>query len=95
MPASRAFTRRWLAATVLAGALAASGAAQARDLPDETGTGGGPRSTVTAPNTSAVGRVMPHPGGADVRLERRIDARTRLERADDRIEDGICVGCGG
>ncbi len=37
---------------------------------------------------------MPHGGGADARMERGIDARTRLERADDRIDGGICVGCG-
>ncbi|MBE7201726.1 MAG: hypothetical protein INR70_28520, partial [Parafilimonas terrae] len=29
----------------------------------QTGTGGGPTSTVTAPNTSAVGRTMPPAGG--------------------------------
>ncbi|NGM33193.1 hypothetical protein G4G93_04480 [Methylobacterium sp. DB0501] len=68
--------------------------AQAQTLPDQTGTGGGPRSTITAPNTSSVGQVMPHPGRTDERLERRIDDRTREERVDDRIDSGICAGCG-
>ncbi|TNC07512.1 hypothetical protein FF100_32290 [Methylobacterium terricola] len=68
--------------------------AHAQPLPDQTGTGGGPRSTITAPNTSSVGQVMPRPGQPDARIERRIDDRTRMERTDDRIDSGICVGCG-
>jgi len=86
--------RAVLAGAVLAGAFVVGPAAWSRELPDQTGTGGGPRSTITAPNTSAVGKVMPHGGGGDARMERGIDARTRLERADDRIDGGICVGCG-
>ncbi|MGH1575320.1 hypothetical protein ACRAWG_37600 [Methylobacterium sp. P31] len=44
-----------LALSVVAPLLAATAAsAQAR-----TGSGGGPGSTVTAPNTSSLGRVMP------------------------------------
>ncbi|KMO18780.1 hypothetical protein [Methylobacterium platani] len=90
MPAPRPLIR-----ALLVGALVSAGSvAQARDLPDQTGTGGGPRSTITAPNTSSVGQVMPHPGGPDARLERRIDDRTRQERLDDRIDSGICTGCG-
>lgn len=94
MPASRPLIR-----ALLTGALAAAGSlaqaqVQAQTLPDQTGTGGGPRSTITAPNTSSVGQVVPHPGRPEAGLERRIDDRTRQERADDRIDAGICVGCG-
>ncbi|TGE02575.1 hypothetical protein [Methylobacterium nonmethylotrophicum] len=80
------------ALAVLVG-LAAASPASAQGLPDQTGTGSGPRSTITAPNTSSVGRTMPRPGSGDARLERRIDDRTRQEREDDRIDAGICVGC--
>lgn len=88
MPASLILTRALVLTGFLAGAQA-----QAKDLPDQTGTGGGPRSTITAPHTSSVGATVPSPGSADTRLERRIDDRTRQERLDDRIDSGICVGC--
>ncbi|MCF4127135.1 hypothetical protein [Methylobacterium sp. SyP6R] len=89
MPASPILTR-----ALLVGALVSAGSlAQAKDLPDQTGTGGGPRSTITAPHTSSVGQTVPDPGSVDTRLERRIDDRTREERVDDRIDSGICVGC--
>lgn len=95
MPATRSLICALLVgALVSAGGLAQAGPAQAQGLPDQTGTGGGPRSAITAPNTSSVGQVVPHPGPSDTRLERRIDDRTRMERADDRIDSGICVGCG-
>ncbi|MGE7415518.1 hypothetical protein [Methylobacterium tarhaniae] len=89
MPALRSLTRAFLiGALVSAGSLA-----QAQGLPDQTGTGGGPRSTITAPNTSSVGQTLPPAGSADRGLERRIDDRTRQERIDDRIDSGICIGC--
>ncbi|GJD36153.1 hypothetical protein [Methylobacterium aerolatum] len=61
-----------------------------------TGTGGGPTTTVTAPNTSAVGRTMP-PAGGDAGLatadeNRRV--RTPEQKQDDKITKGICIGCG-
>ncbi|MET7248195.1 hypothetical protein ABZT49_33080 [Methylobacterium sp. EM32] len=89
MPASRSFTR----ALLIVALVPAGSVAQAQGLPDQTGTGGGPRSTITAPNTSSVGQTVPRPGAVDHRLERRIDDRTRDERIDDRIDTGICVGC--
>lgn len=58
---------------------------------DETGTGGGPTSTVTAPNTSPVGRTMPRPGGPDV--DRNLDRKTPQEKKADKMMDGICRGC--
>ncbi|KAA0123792.1 hypothetical protein CIW48_11855 [Methylobacterium sp. P1-11] len=59
----------------------------------QTGTGGGPASTATAPNTSSVGRVMPPSRGAgaetpDDRLE-----RTPREADNDKLMRGICIGC--
>lgn len=61
-----------------------------------TGTGGGPTSTVTAPNTSAVGRTMP-PAGGDAGAATATDdrrQRTPEQKHDDKITKGICVGCG-
>ncbi len=94
MPASLVLTRALLVgALVSAASVSTVSLAQAKDLPDQTGTGGGPRSTITAPHTSSVGATVPNPGAIDTRLERRIDDRTREERINDRIDSGICVGC--
>lgn len=87
-------TKRILLTTVLAVAVATSAAAQG----PQTGTGGGPTSTVTAPNTSAVGRTMPPAGGGgleriDRSESRSIDRETKTERKDDAIDTGICIGC--
>ncbi|GLS46861.1 hypothetical protein [Methylobacterium brachythecii] len=61
---------------------------------DQTGTGGGPASTLTAPNTSAVGQTKP-PGAAAApdRAESR-EARSDQMKRDDKIMKGICIGCG-
>lgn len=61
-----------------------------------TGTGGGPSSTVTAPNTSATGRTMPPAGGnagAATAEDNRVQ-RTPEQKVDDKITRGICIGCG-
>ncbi len=68
-----------------------STAALAQRQVDETGTGGGPTSTVTAPNTTSVGRTMPRPGGTDV--DRNLGRKTPEERKADKMMDGICRGC--
>ncbi|MGU3386105.1 hypothetical protein ACLBYG_16475 [Methylobacterium sp. D53M] len=59
----------------------------------QTGTGGGPASTATAPNTSSVGRVMPpsRGGGAETPNDRRV--RTPREAKNDKLMRGICIGC--
>lgn len=74
-------------------ALAAPGDARAQA---QTGTGGGPASTVTAPNVSSVGRVMPRPGAGGAEADAQIDRteRTPQMKADDKIQKGICIGCG-
>lgn len=78
-----------LSFTALLPILAASAAiAQA-----QTGTGGGPTSTVTAPNASSVGRVMPpsRAAGAATANDRR--DRTPREAENDKLMRGICIGC--
>lgn len=59
----------------------------------QTGTGGGPASTATAPNTSSVGRVMPpsRGAGAETPDDRRV--RTPREAENDKLMRGICIGC--
>ncbi|WP_232631203.1 hypothetical protein [Methylobacterium sp. Leaf118] len=88
-------TTRFLLAAVLTAALTAPAAAQ---TPSQTGTGGGAGSTVTAPNTSAVGRTMPPTGGGGVERIDRSESRsigreTAVERKNDKIDTGICIGC--
>ncbi len=79
-----------LGAVLFAALPCASVKAQA---PAQTGTGGGAATTVTAPNTSAVGRTMPRGGGADAEMERNLDRRTPQQAKDDEISKGICIGC--
>lgn len=84
---------RLIAVLSIAVVMAVTGAAGAW-AQAQTGTGGGPTSTVTAPHTSAVGRTKP-PGaaaGADSSEEGR--GRTPQQEKDDRIQKGICIGCG-
>ncbi|GEP08936.1 hypothetical protein [Methylobacterium gnaphalii] len=74
-------------------ALLAPAGAFAEVRPDQTGTGGGPTSTITAPNTNALGVTKP-PGveeGPETPQERR--ELERIERRNQRIENGICDGC--
>ena len=59
----------------------------------QTGTGGGPASTITAPNTSSVGQTVPRGGGAATEGS-RADQRTEQQKAEDKISRGICIGCG-
>lgn len=84
-------TRRIFAlasAAVMAASFSGQALAQA-----ETGTGGSPGSTVTAPNTSRVGRTMPPTtaAGAATNDDRRM--RTQNEKHDDQLMRGICIGC--
>ena len=61
----------------------------------QTGTGGGPTSTATAPNTSPVGRTMPPAGGnAGAATADDREKRTDIQKTDDKITRGICIGCG-
>ncbi|WP_336489497.1 hypothetical protein [Methylobacterium nigriterrae] len=82
---------RLLAAALMLGALAAPAAAQA---PAETGTGGGPASTVTAPNTSSVGRTKPPGAAAGAATPADRVERTPQQKEDEKIQKGICIGCG-
>jgi hypothetical protein len=61
--------------------------------PDQTGTGGGPASTITAPNTNRYGVTKPPgtsmgPGEVPSRREQR-----RERALTDKIDDSICDGC--
>ena len=77
---------------VLAAALASSLSGQAQ-AQAETGTGGSPASTVTAPNTSRVGRTMPPSTGAGAATADDRRTRTPNEKQDDQLMRGICIGC--
>ena len=61
---------------------------------DETGTGGGPRSTITAPYTTSDGTTKPRGDALGPETRREREEERRIERQDDRIDSGICVGCG-
>ncbi len=79
-------------AAILVGAFGAS-AVRAQE-PAETGTGGGPATTIYAPNTSSVGKTKP-PGAAAGAGEREDqDARTVEQKKTDDVMKGICIGCG-
>jgi hypothetical protein len=68
-------------------------AAEAQAQADRTGTGGGPLSTQTAPNTTATGVTRPPDRAASPTSTEHPDRPTRDERAMDRIDDSICTGC--
>ena len=60
----------------------------------ETGTGGGPASTIRAPNTSAVGQTVPKPGALGPDETGTVTPRNRKEeKREDAIMKGICIGC--
>jgi hypothetical protein len=68
-------------------------AAPAQRAPDQTGTGGGPDTTITAPNTDGLGVTKP-PGTSLGPGEVPSPQSRRRERAlTDRIERSICDGC--
>lgn len=58
----------------------------------ETGTGGSPDSTVTAPNTTGVGQTKP-PGSALGPEARDRGNRDEIEKRNQAIPNGICIGC--
>ncbi|SDA30835.1 hypothetical protein SAMN02799622_04831 [Methylobacterium sp. UNC378MF] len=61
--------------------------------PDQTGTGGGPASTITAPNTNSLGVTKP-PGTSLGPGEVPPPAVQQRERARlNKIENSICNGC--
>ena len=61
---------------------------------DRTGTGVDPLSTQTAPNTTATGTTKPPSRDASPTVSENPDRRTKGERKMDRIDTGICIGCG-
>ena len=87
---------RLLSAAVLAGLILPLSALAQQDLrgtADQTGTGGGPTSTVTAPYTNSLGVTKP-PGTSLGPGEVPPAATERRERDRvNKIEDSICRGC--
>lgn len=78
---------------ILLGAIVLPAAALAQVAPDQTGTGGGPASTITAPNTNSLGVTKP-PGTSLGTGEVRTPREQHRERAlTNRIEGSICDGC--
>ena len=61
--------------------------------PSQTGTGDGPRSTVTAPNTVPSGRTKPPGAAAGPSTADDRETRTKTEKRGDSIDSGICIGC--
>ena len=85
-------TLRPLALAALSLALTGPLAAQTV-APDQTGTGGGPASTITAPNTNSLGVTKP-PGTSLGPGEVPPRAVQEYERARvNKIERSICDGC--
>ncbi|MEL6060939.1 MULTISPECIES: hypothetical protein [unclassified Methylobacterium] len=83
---------RPLALAALSLALPGSLAAQTV-APDQTGTGGGPASTVTAPYTNRYGVTKP-PGTSMGAGEVPSRQEQRHERAlTDKIDNSVCDGC--
>ncbi len=82
------FSRVSLAALILSASTAAW--AQA---PSETGTGGGPASTARAPNTTAVGQTKPPGSAAAPEGPQDRQRRDEIEKKNDAIQSGICIGC--
>ncbi|SFU89999.1 hypothetical protein SAMN02799631_02999 [Methylobacterium sp. 174MFSha1.1] len=79
---------------LLALALLAPLPALAQSSVSETGTGGGPASTIRAPNTSAVGQTVPKPGSLGPDETGTVTPRNRQEeKREDQIMKGICIGC--
>lgn len=86
------FTRWACAATIGLGVMGFQGALAQGAA--ETGTGGDAGSTMSAPNTSAVGKTKP-PGRAAAPGESEDgEARTVEKKKADDVMKGICVGCG-
>lgn len=84
--------RKHLAAlAALAGLVSSQALAEPTDL---TGTGGGPTTAAKAPYTTATGATVPHPGALDSARTGDIDRTTRRDAVNDKVIQGICIGCG-
>lgn len=86
--------RRPLTAAAMIGAFLILPATAEQGMANSAGTTGGRGSSITAPNTTSVGRTKP--AGSAVPPETREQRDSRLERQKDtdQILKGICIGCG-
>ena len=82
-----------LKAPVLGCMLYVASAGLAWAQPDVTGTGGGPLTAETAPNTTALGQTKPPSRAASPTASKPIGRRTSRQVADDAISTRICIGC--
>jgi len=62
-------------------------------MADTTGTGGGPASAAKAPYTASTGATVPRPGSVNQVEQGRIDKESAIEKQNDKILQGICIGC--
>ena len=84
-----------LAKIALAGSigLISNTAANAMNHPAQTGTGGGPETTITAPHVAPTGRVMPRPRPLDSQTRGEPEQTLTPQFKDSFLLKGICVGC--
>ncbi|MFB0488678.1 hypothetical protein ABIE45_001264 [Methylobacterium sp. OAE515] len=61
--------------------------------PDQTGTGGGPLSTETAPYTTSTGRTKPPSRDASPTARDLPVKRSKDDVDMDKIDMSICIGC--
>ncbi|WP_455964801.1 hypothetical protein [Methylorubrum aminovorans] len=84
-----------LAKIALAGSigLISNTAANAKSHPAQTGTGGGPETTITAPHVAPTGRVMPRPRPLDSQTRGEAEQTLSPQFKDSFLMKDICVGC--
>lgn len=68
-------------------------AANAMNHPAQTGTGGGPETTITAPHVAPTGRVMPRPRPLDSQTRGEPEQKLAPQFKDSFLMKDICVGC--
>ena len=68
-------------------------AANAMNHPAQTGTGGGPETTITAPHVAPTGRVMPRPRTLDSQTRGEPERKLGPQFKDSFLMKDICVGC--
>ncbi|WP_238506330.1 hypothetical protein [Methylorubrum extorquens] len=73
--------------------LLASTAANAMNHPAQTGTGGGPETTITAPHVAPTGRVIPRPQVLGSPTSDEAGQKPEPPFKDSFLMKDICVGC--
>ncbi|KQP87868.1 hypothetical protein ASF55_08640 [Methylobacterium sp. Leaf119] len=73
--------------------LLAHSAASAMNHPAQTGTGGGPETTITAPHVAPTGRVIPRPQVSGSPTSGEAVQKPESQFKDSFLMKDICVGC--